>query len=309
MSTGISYCDETWNPVVGCSPVSEGCANCWAVRVAHRGMCEQHRGLTHDPHNAGPQWRGDVRLVPTALEKPLSWGLLKTCLCCDWESGRSWCPVHVAEGARTTRGRVVLTPSMGDMFHDDVPNEYIAAWFGVMGAASAHTFLVLTKRIERVRSWLDWARGGGAADACSRRCRACAIQHASLQHALGFGTWPPPNVLIGISVESKARAEDRFFPLGEIAARGWRTWISFEPIVAPVWRFQHLGPFLPPIEFAAIGAETGPSARPCDEIWIRAIVQKCRAKDVRCHVKALTGHRSPETWPEDLRVREMPRHG
>jgi protein gp37 len=125
MPTGISYVDETVSPVIGCSPASPGCANCFAQAVAHRGMCEQHRGLT-DEHG---RWTGEVRLEPKALEKPLRWRKPKRIL---WET-------------------------MGDIFHDAVPDEYIAACFGVMAATAHHTHLVLTKRIERVPRWLSWA--------------------------------------------------------------------------------------------------------------------------------------------------------
>lgn len=298
VSTGISYCDETWNPVCGCEPVSEGCRNCWAVRVAHRGMCEQHRGLTHDPNNTGPRWRGDVRLVPDALEKPLRW----------------------------RKPRVVLTPSMGDMFHEDVPNEYIAAWFGIMAASPAHTFLVLTKRIERalrvIRDYItsrpdnavtEWMRctghtyvtglkEWGADDPRTARLGGQAPQDPDAP------PYPWQNILIGTSVESPRLAYDRLPLVAGLSAAGWRTWLSLEPLLGPVdlEQLHPMGWMRPAVEFVAVGAETGPGARPCDEVWIRSVVEQCKAAGVRCHVKALTGHRSPETWPEDLRVREMP---
>jgi protein gp37 len=122
MGTGISYVDETWNPVVGCKYVSEGCRNCYAARVAHRAMCEQHRGLT-DEHG---RWTGEVRLVPEALEKPLRW----------------------------RKPRRVLTPSMGDYFQDDVPDVFLERVFATMEQARASTFLVLTKRIADALQWL-----------------------------------------------------------------------------------------------------------------------------------------------------------
>ncbi len=148
---GISYLNapghtgETWNPVVGRECVSEGCANCYAAAVAHRGMCEQHRGLTRPgivipcddgDYNRHPpaRWTGEVRLVPEALAKPLSW----------------------------RKPRLVLVPSMGDLFIRRDLWRYVAAVFGAMQAVKHSTFLVLTKRIDTC-AWmladrLNWWR-------------------------------------------------------------------------------------------------------------------------------------------------------
>lgn len=122
----IEWTDATWNPVRGCSRVSEGCRNCYAERMAGRfsGPGLWAEGLAENTP-AGPRWTGRVELVPDKLDQPLRW---KT-------------------------PRRVFVNSMSDLFHENLPNEAIAAVFGVMAACPQHTFQVLTKRPERMREW------------------------------------------------------------------------------------------------------------------------------------------------------------
>jgi protein gp37 len=252
MGTGISYVDETWNPVQGCTPVSPGCLNCYAKSIAHRFKW----GLTHatfDP-NCGPvvAWTGEVRPVPEALEKPLRW----------------------------RKPRRVLVPSMGDLFHEDVPSEYVARVFGRMAGSPTHTFMVLTKRIDRALAWLQWSDDVGL-DLVE--------------------TVPLPNVLIGCTVEDQARFDKRFEYLIDIANLGWRTWVSMEPMLGPIGCTSYLHPgWLP--EFVAIGGETGPGARPCRMEWIKDICGRCDDAGVRVHVKQLSKGQflDPKRWPRDL---------
>jgi protein gp37 len=127
MSTSIQWTDETWNPVVGCARVSPGCENCYAERVAHRGLTERHRGLTVVGKH-GPRWIGEARFVPEALGKPLHW----------------------------RKPRRVFVNSMSDLFHDDITFEQIAAVFGVMAATPHLTYQVLTKRPARMVEFFRW---------------------------------------------------------------------------------------------------------------------------------------------------------
>lgn len=122
--TSIEWTDETWNPTVGCSRVSAGCEHCYAEGVAHRGLSPHHRGLTVLGKH-GPRWTGEVRLVESALAKPLSW----------------------------KKPRRVFVNSLSDLWHEGVSNETCAAIFGVMAACPHLTFQVLTKRPERMRAW------------------------------------------------------------------------------------------------------------------------------------------------------------
>jgi len=122
--TGIEWTEATWNPIAGCSIVSPGCTNCYAMREAGRWLrCEpKFAGLTQ-PSKAGPVWTGEVRLWEKALDQPLRW---KT-------------------------PRRIFVNSMSDLFHEAVPDEWIDRVFGVMAVCKHHRFQVLTKRADRPR--------------------------------------------------------------------------------------------------------------------------------------------------------------
>ena len=124
MSTGINWTDETWNPLVGCKAVSLGCDNCYAAREAS-GRLSGHplyAGLATDG-----VFGGEVRLIPERLDQPLRW----------------------------KRPRKIFVNSMSDLFHPDVPDEFVAEVFAVMALAARHTFQVLTKRPQRMASLLS----------------------------------------------------------------------------------------------------------------------------------------------------------
>jgi protein gp37 len=113
--------------------------------------------------------------------------------------------------------------------------------------------------------------------------------------------WPLPNVVIGTTVEDQDRFDDRFETLIDIGNLGWRTWLSVEPMLGPIECTTYLHPgWLP--EFVAIGGETGPRPRPCKQAWVRYMVERCGAADIRCHVKQLGKgvFLDPKIWPRDL---------
>jgi protein gp37 len=271
MSTGISYCDETWNPCCGCSPISEGCQNCWAATFAARELCDQHKGLTHMDATGHRRWNGRVNTVSSALDKPFGWKTPK----------------------------VILTPSMSDYFQDAVPAPLVSAAFRVMEDTPQHTYLFLTKRLD---GWDGYA-----------------------------WKWllrqkPLPNVLIGVTVENQRRADERLPLLAKLAAVGWRTWISVEPMISDINLRQipldapHLQGERGNIEFVAVGGETGPGARFCDINWIGSVIQQCRAAGTKVHLKQLGANRNwpkgwklrsrtgadPDEWADYMKQRDMP---
>ena len=127
MSSKILWCNETWNPVRGCSRVSAGCENCYAELMAARfsGPGLWGEGLAKFVHGK-PHWTGKIKLVEERLEQPLRW----------------------------KKPRRIFVNSVSDLFHPDVPDEFIAAVFAVMANCQQHTFLILTKRPERMLSFL-----------------------------------------------------------------------------------------------------------------------------------------------------------
>lgn len=334
-NTAIEWTDRTWNPVRGCSLVSPGCTNCYAMRHAHRfaGRGKPYEGLTRARKSLGPVWTGDIRLVREALDEPLRW--------------RS--PARV------------FVNSMSDLFHENVPDGFITDVWRVMFSAPLHTFQILTKRPERARDWLaKWidtaednyepklARGPAAVRAAHTSGRA----HLFADMIEGWGEPPPgaaypsydwmdgmirwprvlPNVWLGVSVENRAHGLPRLEVLRELPVR--LRFLSVEPLLEDLGDLDLRG-----IGWVIVGGESGPDARPCDVAWIRRLIAQCREQRVPVFVKQLgavvraeprdlvgravelieRGYESRwellladakggdmNEWPEDLRVREMP---
>ncbi len=248
MSTGIEWTDETWNPVVGCTKVSPGCANCYAERMSKRLAAMASADLlspgrkSHYLNVLTPagKWNGQVELVPEALTDPIGW----------------------------KKPRRIFVNSMSDLFHEDVPFDFIDRVFSAMALCRQHSFQILTKRPKRMREYLaDLASG-------SLRVRAAADDMDALRfsdHVRNNGwCWPLPNVWLGTSVENQACADDRRKPMKEIAEAGWLTWVSNEPALEPVdwmgWEF---------IRWMVSGGESGPGARPAHPAYFRAARDFC----------------------------------
>jgi protein gp37 len=306
--TTIEWTDATWNPITGCSVVSPGCANCYAMRLA--GTRLQHhpsrKGLTHDS-KAGPVWTGEVRLNEEWLKQPLQW----------------------------RRPRKIFVCAHGDLFHEAVPDEWIDRVFVVMALSPQHIFQVLTKRPERMRDYIrrrDQRGGIPAPD-------LAALITATRQYTPAFDLrkgWPLPNVWLGVSVEDQRRADERIPHL--LATPAAVRWISAEPLLEPVnlygcdpspehgipeagpdvsleayWRHDDPpdSPPRPGIDWVVVGGESGPGVRPMLLDWARSIRDQCAAADVPIFVKQLSGSggwaiKSVLSFPPDLRLRQFP---
>ncbi len=223
----IEWTDATWNPVIGCSKVSPGCAHCYAealtIRFANTWAVP---GLPWTPGNAAQ----NVRLRPERLEQPLRWGL----------------------------SRMVFVNSMSDLFHDLVPDEYIAKVFAVMTVARRHVFQVLTKRPERMAILL-----------------ADETWKADVETAIAlFGSpvrpeWPLPNVWLGTSIENR-----RFAFRADLlrATPAAIRFVSAEPLLGPV----ALGLDLTSIDWLIVGGESGSRHRRMDVEWVRDLRQSAQ---------------------------------
>ena len=306
----IEWTDRTWNCVVGCSLVSAGCTNCYAMGVAHRGMSAEHRGLTVlRDHGKGPRWTGEVRFLPERLAEPLSW----------------------------RKPRRVFVNSMSDLFHEALTFHQIAAVFGVMAAAQRHTFQVLTKRPERAREFFAWAKRYGdgydlvrtidssellacAWEACSGDAWGDDVEPPDLLDAIPgpevFGrAWPLPNVWLGVSVEDQATADERIPALLTLPAAV--RWVSYEPALGPVdfgaWLGAHhdacdcdrcFGVSQNRINWIVVGGESGPKARLFDIAWARSTVEACEAAGTKCFFKQAGSNPTHDGAPVRLRDRK-----
>lgn len=283
--TTIEWTDRSWNPVVGCSVISPGCTNCYAMRLA--GTRLRNTGaydrLTK-PRKAGPVWTGQTRFLLDRLTQPLHWRKPSKIFVCD----------------------------MGDLFHESVKDEWIDQVFAVMERCPQHRFQVLTKRAERLRDYLAVLEHE---DQLERWCDAAV---AVTRSPCAAGTvkdieWPLPNVWLGVSTEDQRRADERIPLLLETPAT--LRFISAEPLLGPIdGVFRSL-------DWVIVGGESGPGARPCHLEWIRAVVRQCREAGVPVFVKQLGANAvldgqpfptankkgaDPTEWPEDLRIRQFP---
>lgn len=269
--TTIQWTDETWNPVRGCSIVSEGCKNCYAMAQGHRfsGEGMPYHGLTRNTPT-GPKWTGRIRLLPHLLEKPLRW----------------------------KKPRRVFVNSMSDLFHEDVPDEFIDQVFAAMALCPQHTFQILTKRPERMRrcvSDMTYDRGNRAAQALLNR-QSLALFPTQRDGMVRGPDWPLPNVWLGVSCENQETADARIPLLMQTPAAV--RWISAEPLLGPIdlgligtlprsitgSSYQLVADRL---RWVVVGGESGPKARPCNVEWIRSIVTQCRTADVPAFVKQM----------------------
>jgi protein gp37 len=216
----IEWTDATWNPVRGCTKISPGCAHCYAETFA-----ERFRGVRGHPYEQG----FDLRLVREKLPEPLRW----------------------------RRPRMVFVNSMSDLFHKDVPDDYIVAVGRVMQLARWHTFQILTKRSERLRDLLR-----------SKLAFVAKDRH----------------VWWGVSVEDRKYGVPRIRHLQEapVAVR----FLSIEPLLEDLGSLDLAG-----IDWVIVGGESGPGARPMQPGWVRSIRSHCRRDGVPFFFKQWGGPR------------------
>ena len=241
--SAIEWTDATWNPVTGCTKVSPGCDHCYAETLA-----ERFRGTPGHYYEHG----FDVQLRPDKLDMPLRW----------------------------KKPRRVFVNSMSDLFHEAVPDNYIAKVFAVMAAAPQHTFQVLTKRHGRMRSLLH-----------NETFRELVFLATNLPHGDVLGdNWPIRNVWLGVSVENQKWADIRIPALLDTPASV--RFLSCEPLLGPVrLRTEWLwGSVMPSrreqrIGWVIVGGESGRDARPMHPDWARSLRDQCTAAGVAFHFK------------------------
>jgi len=267
----IEWTEQVWNPLVGCTRVSEGCRHCYAETMARRLQAMGVAGYEGVIRNG--KWSGNVNLVVKRLDEPL----------------------------RRRRPTVYFVDSMGDLFHEKVRGVWIDQVFAVMAVASWHRFIVLTKRPERMRSYMDLTT-----DNREEAIGAAALLLSDGRHH-GLIELPLPNVMLGVSAEDQATWDARVPVLVETPAA--LRCVSVEPLLGPV----DVGPVLEKpvsgtsrsgtrslepdtgfsgLDWVIVGGESGPKARMLQVAWVQGIVDGCRAAGVPVFVKQDSG-----PWP------------
>lgn len=291
--TKIEWTEKSWNPIVGCTIKSPGCKHCYAMGMAYRleamGPKPDGSGNIHLDHYTGttelsrkgkPVWTGKLGFNEKAWLEPL----------------------------RRKKPTMYFVNSMGDLFHEDCPDEWIDRVFAVMALAPQHTFQVLTKRSARMREYFDKfdvssrvglevieLTGTGLPEPIKDRFRARSFL-------------PLPNVWLGVSVEDQARADERVPDL--LATPAAVRWLSCEPLLGPVdltldglvcddCDHCQLTPQDPEtglwecrrcddtgkgdewgIDWVVVGGESGPGARPMHSDWARSLRDQCETAGV-----------------------------
>jgi protein gp37 len=220
LNTKIEWTDATWNPIRGCTKISPGCTHCYAETFA-----ERFRGVPDHPYEQG----FDLRLMPAKLAEPLGW----------------------------TKSKMVFVNSMSDLFHEDVPDDYIEQVCRVMERADWHTYQVLTKRSERMRDLL--------------------LTRLDFVSRL-------PHVWFGVSVENRKHGLPRVEHL-RAAPAGLRM-LSVEPLLEDLGDVDLTG-----IGWVILGGESGHGARPMEPDWVRSMRDQCQAAGVPFFFKQWGGVR------------------
>lgn len=216
----IEWTDATWNPVRGCTKISPGCKHCYAETFA-----ERFRGVKGHPFEQG----FDLRIVPEKLAEPIHWRKPKT----------------------------IFVNSMSDLFHEQIPDAYIEAVASVMVAAKWHTYQVLTKRANRLRTLLETKLAFAASE---------------------------PHIWWGVSVEDRKYGLPRIPEL--VNAPASVRFLSVEPLLEDLGQLDLHG-----IDWMIVGGESGAGARPMDKSWVLSLRNQCQAQDVKFFFKQWGGVR------------------
>ena len=231
----IEWTDATWNVVTGCSRVSRGCENCYAERLAATRL--KHHPSRRRLVDANGRWTGEVRLNEQWLDQPLRW----------------------------RKPRNIFVAAHGDLFHENVPDEWLDSIFAIIDLCPRHVFQILTKRPERMRAYMSAFRS------------------------------PPPNAWLGVSVEDQPAADLRIDRLLHTLAA--IRWISVEPMLGRVDLLHLKPPHCRPttvdalrgmrhyagaampapaaLDWVVAGGESGPRARTIRPEWARDLQRQC----------------------------------
>ncbi len=212
--SNIEWTEVTWNPAVGCSKISPGCAHCYAEVMARRLQAMRVKGYENG---------FKLTLLPHRLEEPLN----------------------------RTKPTVYFVNSMSDLFHRDIPDDYIRQVFDVIQRSPRHTFQVLTKRAERMAEFFK-------------------------------NYQPPRNAWLGVTVEDKKHGLPRLNWLRRVPATV--RFISVEPLLEDLGRMNLAG-----IHWVIVGGESGPKARPMREEWALKVKQQCEEQNVAFFFKQWGG--------------------
>jgi protein gp37 len=242
--SNIEWTDATWNPIIGCSRISEECRNCYAATAAASPRLQQF------PQYKGvEEWDGTINFAESQLRKPLSWRNPKRIFVC----------------------------SMPDLFHENIPDEWRDRIFAVMELTPRHTYQVLTKRTARMVEYFS----NNPESRILRHAIAIAnynkLQNLKLYQQV-TRSLPFSNVWLGTTAGCQSSVNERLPLIDKLTRQGWTTFVSAEPLLEPI----SLGLKFPGFKISQVitGAESGSGARPMEEDWVRDLRDQCVENDV-----------------------------
>lgn len=297
--TKIEWTEASWNVVVGCSKISPGCDNCYAERMANRLAGMASTGPIYLPviKNQKPHgWNGKTAFSESALTKPLHW----------------------------KKPRMIFVCSMGDLFHESIPFEWIDKVFAVMALCPQHTFQVLTKRSKRMLEFFDSLNQDDQYRGKILNLDAIEVDE----------NWPLPNVWLGVTAEDQQRADERIPDLLKCPAV--KRFVSCEPLLSEInlgnvrlpntkprgWDGREGGyPYLNcltgreysvmvgndtnyKLDWVICGGESGPGARPMHPDWARNLRDQCKSAGVPYFMKQWGEWAATEYDPADCLYRD-----
>ncbi|MHB8272031.1 phage Gp37/Gp68 family protein [Bradyrhizobium sp.] len=304
--SNIEWTERTWNPIVGCSIVSPGCMNCYAMKMSGRLQKMNRTGGSNSNYvnhydgttkkvNGNIVWTGKLAMAPDKIFlQPLS------------------------RKAPTT----YFVNSMGDLFHEDCPDEWIDRVFAVMALSPQHTFQVLTKRAARMREYLSndeacqrigeagyaiWTKHLAPRDPGNLYIDSVTDDLGFKDAVINLARYPLPNVWLGVSAERQQEWDERVEQLGATPAAV--RFVSVEPMLGEIdcgnaFDAPPDGSPYRPIDWIICGGESGHGYRPMNPDWARSIRDQCAAAGVAVFIKQMAGKKP---IPEDLMVRQFPR--
>ncbi len=294
----IEWTDATWQPITGCTLVSDGCDNCYAAKMAATRLKNHpsRKGLTRRNAAGLAKFTGEVRFNEGWLDQPLRW----------------------------RKPRRIFVCAHGDLFHENVPDEWIDRVFAVMALCPQHTFQILTKRADRMREYYS---GMGVCTRIAEAAHNMGPKHSigevavfeqpigpilengqpefGYRHFLNPTRWPLPNIWLGVSVEDQPRADERIPAL--LATPAAIRFVSAEPLLKEVRVHrlripEDIGGYLDALrgekwipgcgsissrtiktaklDWVIVGGESGSNARPMHPDWARSLRDQCQAAGV-----------------------------
>lgn len=289
----IEWTEKTWNPIVGCTKISPGCENCYAIKMAYRlmhnpKMAGRYKGTAKKMVNGQLNWTGNVNMLSEVLQHPL----------------------------KVNKPTMFFVNSMSDLFHDAIPFEFIAQVFDVMATTSQHTYQVLTKRPKRMLEFFEWFGGTIKQNGYD----SVPTQSESLLDYVSV----LPNVWLGVSVENQKALDERVHILLQVPAA--IHFLSCEPLLGNLdfknFRQDFNSVAEAPqktntVDWVIVGGESGHNSRPMHPKWALSIRDQCLQMGVQFFFKqwgeygphpGIFHHQKPYTFEDGTIVYKAGKH-